>query len=162
MARIDPDQAERERLEIEHDPAEFIALLNDPTRGGTPYTLPDGQVVPRVPGIRRWIVDDDYCGAISLRWQPGTTELPPYCLGHIGYAVVPWKRRRGHATAALNAMLGIARDEGLAHVDLVTDVENKESQRVITANGGAVVEAFQAPGEHGGFDALLFRVILRS
>jgi RimJ/RimL family protein N-acetyltransferase len=82
------------------------------------------------------------------------------CLGHFGHAVVPWKRRRGYASATLGALQAIARDEGLAHVDLVTDVENTESQRVITANGGAVVGAFQAPSAHGGFDALLFRVDL--
>jgi predicted acetyltransferase len=39
--------------------------------------------------------DGEFCGSIGLRWLPGTEELPPHCLGHIGYAVVPWKRRLG-------------------------------------------------------------------
>jgi predicted acetyltransferase len=41
--------------------------------------------------------DGDFAGAINLRWQPGTAELPPHCLGHIGYGVVPWKRGRCEA-----------------------------------------------------------------
>ena len=86
--------------------------------------------------------DGEYCGAISLRWQPGTMDLPPHCLGHIGYAVVPWKRRRGYATAALEQMLVLARDEGLPFVDIVTDDDNVASQAVVRANGGLLEEEF--------------------
>ncbi len=43
---------------------------------------------------------------IGLRWQRGSEALPPYCLGHIGYAVVPWKQGRGYATRALREVLG--------------------------------------------------------
>jgi len=39
--------------------------------------------------------DDEFAGSIGFRWQPGTSALPPHCLGHIGYAVVPWKQGRG-------------------------------------------------------------------
>ena len=62
---------------------------------------PDGSTAKRLPGFKRWLWDGEFCGSIGLRWQPGTTALPPHCLGHIGYAVVPWKRRRGYATQAL-------------------------------------------------------------
>ena len=65
--------------------------------------------------------DGEFCGSIGFRWQPGTEVLPPHCLGHIGYAVVPWKKRRGHATRALAAMLPLARAEGLGYVELTTD-----------------------------------------
>ena len=43
----------------------------------------------------------------------GTEALPPTCLGHIGYAVVPWKRGRGYATRALAMLLPEARKEGV-------------------------------------------------
>ncbi|HSO04292.1 MAG TPA: GNAT family N-acetyltransferase, partial [Candidatus Limnocylindrales bacterium] len=84
----------------------------------------------------------------------------PTCLGHIGYSVVPWKRRRGYATAALAAMLPIAAAEGLPIVDITTDVDNVASQRVILANGGVLVERFTKPESAGGGAALRFAVDL--
>jgi len=33
--------------------------------------------------------DGEFCGQIAFRWQPGTEALPPHCLGHVGYSVVP-------------------------------------------------------------------------
>ena len=53
-----------------------------------------------------------------------------------GYSVVPWKRRRGYASAALAQMLGHARAEGLDYVHVTTIPENAASQRVIAKNGG--------------------------
>ena len=79
--------------------------------------------------------DGEFCGSIGFRWQPGTEVLPPHCLGHIRYAVVPWKKRRGHATRALAAMLPLALAEGLRYVELTTDPDSLPSQRVIEANG---------------------------
>src|SRR2546430_6881442 len=37
-------------------------------------TLPDGSVVPRLPGYRKWIWDGEFCGVIGFRWQPGRSE----------------------------------------------------------------------------------------
>lgn len=159
-ATEDADAAARELAEIDADPVAFVAALNDPVRGGLPVTLPDGTEVPRLPGIRRWMWDGEYCGAISLRWQPGTMDLPPYCLGHIGYALVPWKRRRGYATTALGEMLVLARDEGLPFVDIVTDDDNLASQAVVRANGGLLEEEFVTPPSAGSQPALRFRVLL--
>lgn len=154
----DPDAAALELAEAEADPAAFVALLNDPLRGGQRVTLPDGSTVDRIPDILRWMWDGEYCGRISFRWQPGTTELPPTCLGHIGYGVVPWKRHRGYATQALAQMLEIARTSELPYVDITTDLDNAFSQRVILANGGELVETFRKPEVHGGDEAYLFRI----
>jgi predicted acetyltransferase len=104
--------------------------------------------------------DGEFCGTIGLRWQPDTTELPSYCLGHIGYSVVPWKRNHGYATAALRALLPHARSVGLPYVELTTDVVNLASQRVITANGGVLVEEFTKPATYGGAPSLRFRIVL--
>ena len=144
-ATEDAAAAAAELAEIDADPGAFVAALNHPTRGGWPVTLPDGSEVPRLPGMRRWMWDGEYCGAISLRWQPGTMDLPPHCLGHIGYAVVPWKRRLGYATSALGQMLELAREEGLPFVDIVTDDDNTASQAVVRANGGLLEEEFVTP-----------------
>lgn len=116
--------------------------------------------MPRLPGYRRWLWDGEFCGAIGLRWQPGTPALPPTCLGHIGYSVVPWKRGRGYATRALGLLLPEARREGLPYVELTTDAANVASRRVIEANGGVLVETFHKPAAHGGAEALRFRIAL--
>src|SRR5688500_15269098 len=107
---------------IARDPAEFVALQVDREARGPPIVRADGSRVPRLPRYRRWVWDGEFCGVISLRWQPGTTALPPYSPGHIGFSVVPWKRGRGYAKRALAALLPGARSEGLAFVELTTDV----------------------------------------
>jgi predicted acetyltransferase len=115
---------------------------------------------PRLPGYMQWMWDGEFCGSIGFRWQPGTTELPPYCLGHIGYSVVPWKQQRGYATHALQLLLPMARAEGLAYVELTTQVDNIASQRVIEANGGEVVEQFHKSHMHGGAESFRYRIRL--
>ena len=154
-------EAAREELaRIQADPAAFVASLDDPEARGGDITLPDGTMVKRMPGYRRWMWDGAFCGSIGFRWQPGTAELPTYVLGHIGYAVAPWKRRRGYATRALGLMLKEVARHGLPHVDLTTDPDNLPSQKVITANGGFLVERITKVAAHGGTEALLFRIAL--
>jgi predicted acetyltransferase len=98
---------------IADDPDGFLASLGDRSASGM-VTLPDGSHARRIPGFRRWMWDGEFCGTIGLRWQTGTEALPPHCLGHIGYTVVPWKRRRGYATQALREILQDAKAEGCA------------------------------------------------
>ena len=123
-------------------------------------TLGDGSKVPRLPGYRRWMWDGEFCGSIGFRWQKGTSALPPYVLGHIGYAVVPWKRGRGYATRALALVLEDARHEGLDHVTLTTDPDNEPSHKVILANGGVLVERFNAGPAYCSHDHLRWRIPL--
>ncbi len=155
-----PGHAHEERRRIGSDPQAYLVGLDDREALGEPITLPDGSTARRIPGIRRWLWDGDFCGSIGLRWQPGTTDLPPHCLGHIGYGVVPWKQRRGYATEALRQVLPLADAEGLAFVDISTDADNIASQRVIVANGGVLVEEFTKPEGHGGGPGLLYRIAL--
>jgi len=153
--------AAREELEkIEADPPAFLASLVDREGKGLPVKLPDGSLVPRLPGFRRWMWDGEFCGSIGLRWQHGTTALPPHCLGHIGYAVVPWKQRKGCATRALGLLLPEARVVGLPHVEITTEPENLASQRVILANGGVLVEHFTKPPQFGSTPGLRYRIEL--
>ena len=77
--------------------------------------------------------------------------MPSHVLGHIGYSVVPWKRRRGYATRALGLILSDAHAEGLEYVEITTDLDNIASQRVIEANGGLLVERFR---KHEGSNRL--------
>ena len=152
--------AQEELVRIRSDADAFLASLEDREAKGSPVTLPDGSVVRRIPGFRRWLWDGEFAGSIGLRWQPGTTDLPPHCLGHIGYAVVPWKQRRGYATAALRLMLPEARAVGLPFVELTTDPDNLASQRVIEAAGGALHEKFIKPPQFGSKPGLRYRIAL--
>jgi predicted acetyltransferase len=152
--------ADEHLAKIEEDAGAFLASLVDREARGDPIKLPDGSTVPRLPGYTRWMWDGDYCGSIRLRWQPGTEALPPHCLGHIGYAVVPWKQRRGYATAALAQLLPGAREEGLRYVEITTEAANVASRRVIEANGGVLVEEFVQPPAYGGKPGLRYRIDL--
>jgi len=152
--------AQDELKRIAADPEAFLASLVDKEGRGGPITLPDGTTVPRLPGYRRWLWDGEFCGSIGLRWQRGTEALPPHCLGHIGYAVVPWKRGRGYATRALREVLREAKAEGLRYVEITTAPDNVASQRVIQANGGVLVEEFVTPPALGGRRELRYRVNL--
>ncbi|MFC3069124.1 GNAT family N-acetyltransferase [Phenylobacterium soli] len=152
--------AEEELARIAADPAAFVASLEHLEPSGETITLPDGAKAPRLPGYRRWIWDGEFCGSIGFRWQPGTAELPSYVLGHIGYAVVPWKEGRGCAKAALALVLEDARARGLPWVELTTTPDNIPSQRVIEANGGVLVGQFDKSPHYGGGPALRWRVDL--
>jgi predicted acetyltransferase len=156
-----PQTALDELARIARDADAFVREQVDREAKGPRLTLPDGSVVPRLPGYLRWMWDGEFCGSIGFRWQPGTTELPEYCLGHIGYSVVPWKRQRGYATRALQLLLPQAREEGLAYVELTTDADNIASRRVIEANGGKLVEHFKKAAAYGGAESLRFRISLQ-
>lgn len=120
--------AAQEELErIRSDPVAFLASMEDREAKGPPVRLPDGSLVSRIPGFRRWLWDGEFAGSIGFRWQHGTAELPPHCLGHVGYAVVPWKQGRGYAKAALLELLPEARAVGLPYVEVITDPVNLPS-----------------------------------
>jgi predicted acetyltransferase len=115
------------------DPAKFLTSLVE--QGGV-ITLPDGSTRAKLPFIRLWMWDGAFCGTISLRWQPGSDSLPSHVLGHVGYAVVPWKRGQGYASLAMGVILDKAREIGLRQVQITTDPDNIASRRVIEKNGG--------------------------
>lgn len=145
------DVSGEELAEIAHDPDAFIAARRDDVGAGALITLPDDRQVPRLPQRIRWIWDGEFSGLIGMRWQPGTNELPQHVLGHIGYAVVPWKRGHGLAKRALRHMLEEAREVGLSRLEISTEAENMASQKTILANRGrfarTVVNELYGPTE---------------
>ena len=86
--------------------------------------------------------------------------MPPYILGHIGYAVVPWKRGHGHATDALRLLLPELKAEGLRYVEVTVEPQNLSSRHVIEANGGVFVEEFTAPEMYGSKPGVRYRIPL--
>ncbi|WP_353185354.1 GNAT family N-acetyltransferase [Bosea sp. (in: a-proteobacteria)] len=146
------DVAPEQLAAIAADPDAFLAAL----RGGPGrIRLADGREVERLPGPTRWIFAEDrperpFVGAINLRWQEDAggrpvPALPEHVLGHIGYAILPAFAGHGYASAALAAMLRVARDAGLAQVEITCDEANAASRRVIEKNGGRLIESFVAP-----------------
>ena len=159
---VAPEQRAREELDqISLDTDAFLASMTDRNPVGRFVTLPDGSQQARIPGICRWLWDDGFCGSINFRWQPGTAELPPTILGHIGYSMVSWKWGRGYGKAALRLILIEARKEELPYVELTTAPDNIRSQRVILANGGEFVEQFKEPEAYGGAIGLRYRIPLK-
>ena len=156
---------------LDTDLAGFFQATDDPHALGPPVTLPDGTQRARIPGLQRWIWDGTeadegeasaagFAGQIGLRWAAAGAPLPPHVLGHVGYAVVPWKRQRGHATRALALLLVLAREQGLASLDITTDPDNTASQRVITGNGGVLIGGFDKGAAYGHKPGLRYRVSL--
>lgn len=143
--------------EILLDTAAFVEEINSP-RNKAPIKMPDGSLKPRLPALTMWMWDGDFCGSINLRYVEGTDELPPYVPGHMGYAVVPWKQRNGYATEALKQFLPNARERGLKRVTLTCDANNVASRKVITANGGEMLQIL--PKGEDGAEELLFGITL--
>lgn len=152
----------RKQIEtIEADPDGFLAKEVDLEGTGPPIELPDGTTFPRIPGYRKWIWDSEFCGGISFRWVADRGEyLPSHVLGHIGYGVVDWKRRRGYATRALRMMLPEARARGLDYVELTVNEENIASRKVMEAAGAELYERFTMPEHQGGGPGRRYRIDL--
>jgi len=136
------------------------AFLFDLTRQDGSIVIGQGRVgraVPRLPSRVFWLDDGAFCGIINLRFVAGSDALPDYVSGHIGYAVVPWKRGRGYATRALALLLPVAREVGLTRIEITCDDDNEASRRVILKNGGV---AIGTRPEAGAKTKLVFRIDL--
>ena len=140
----------------------FISKQDDPDGKAGDIKLPNGQFVPRLPGFHRWMWDGEVCGTINFRWNKGSTELPPHCLGHIGYAVFPWKRGLGYATEALRLMLIEISPLKMPFVEVTTNIDNLASQKVILNNGGVFFEQFTKTDISGGGEGTRYRIQLQN
>ena len=155
-----PEAAAEERARIAEAPEALLNGFEDPEAAGPPVILPDGSTVSRLPSIRRFIWQDGFAGVISLRWTKDGGPLPETCSGHVGYGVVPWRRREGLASRALKEICALAPRYGLRRMELTTDPDNLASQKVITSAGGVLLRRFEAPKSLGGGTTLLFEIAL--
>jgi predicted acetyltransferase len=63
-------------------------------------------------------------------------------------------------TAGLRLVLEQAKQRGLHHVEITTQVDNLASQKVILANGGRQIGLRRKIPAYGGTEELLFRIAL--
>ena len=111
--------------------AEYVATVRADGAETTPRRI---GIVPHTTWW--WVDGEDYLGRISVRHR--LTEFLRDVGGHVGYYVRPSRRRRGHATAMLRAVLPYAADLGLERVLVTCDDTNEGSRRVIEAAGGVL------------------------
>lgn len=78
--------------------------------------------------------------------------------------MVPWHRRRGVASFALQTLLRELRSTdllaGMSYLELTTQPDNIASQRVIEKCGGRFVESFATPAPYGDHAELRYRIPL--
>ncbi|WP_081784861.1 GNAT family N-acetyltransferase [Cellulomonas sp. KRMCY2] len=92
-------------------------------------------------------VDGVIVGCVSVRHR--LNDSLAQVGGHIGYAVRPAFRNRGHATAMLRQALAVARTLGLAEALVTCDDDNVASAAVIERCGGVLQDVVPAPGSCG-------------
>ena len=100
----------------------------------------------RVPDTDYWLYEGKtFIGHLSLRY-----ELNDYLKrigGHIGYQILPSKRRMGYGKEILRLGLAKARAIGLRCVLVTCDETNIGSKKIIEANGGQLENAIFIEGE---------------
>jgi predicted acetyltransferase len=90
------------------------------------------------------VVDGAVVGRSSIRFELNASLRVEG--GHIGFAVRPSHRRRGHATEILRQSLVVARAGGVDRALVTCDDDNIGSWRTIEANGGVLENIVEVDG----------------
>ncbi|MFD5780963.1 GNAT family N-acetyltransferase [Streptomyces sp. NPDC058220] len=133
-----------ERSLLLHEMEEFAATWHRPEVFATYVDRLNAEPLEETPRIEGWVPSttlwyvegDTFLGRLAIRHRlnPFLYELG----GHIGYAVRPTARGRGHATAMLAEALPVARGLGIGSVLVTCDTTNVPSRKVIEAAGGVL------------------------
>ncbi len=115
----------------------YLQRLEDQSRG---IALPPGWVPC---SLLVGVVDGVVVGRVSIRYE--LNDFLQSLGGHIGYAVLPDHRRRGHATEMLRQALVIARSRGIDSVLVTCDDDNIGSAKVIEHCGGVLDGLVEQP-----------------
>lgn len=137
---------EDEIAQVEREPEWFVRQANNPPRH---VVLPDGTLGERVASTELWYVEGaTFLGSVGIRHE--LNALLTTWGGHIGYAVRPSARGRGHASAMLAGALDHVRAHlPLTRVMLTVNLDNAASIRVIEKNGGVLHDEVDHPWVKG-------------
>jgi predicted acetyltransferase len=89
-----------------------------------------------VPESTYWLVRDGTTFVGFSRLRHRLVPALEHHGGHVGYAIHPSERRKGHGTRILALTLDKAREMGLDRLLVTCDTDNVASVRVIEKNGG--------------------------
>lgn len=129
---------------LDRDPDEaWVAYVDRMERWRRGIDLPADRV--RAAFLVAW-VDDQIVGRSSIRFE--LNEYLATAGGHIGYAVLPQHRRKGHATEILRQSVVIARAEGVDDLLVTCSETNVGSRAVIEACGGDYESSVHDPKEN--------------
>lgn len=98
---------------------------------------------PKVPGLTYFYVreeDDCIVGMCNIRLA--LNDFLRREAGHIGYSVRPTERCKHYATSMLADAMKVCDRVGIQEVLVTCDKENPASAKVITNNGGKLVDEF--------------------
>ena len=142
---VQPPMSETRIRAIEAEFKRYIAGITEQT--GT-ITLPNGEVVPKVPFTLLWLVEgDEFIGEVSIRHRLNAWLLQEG--GHIGYGIRPSRQRQGYGRLILKLALEECRRLGLERVLVTALAANRGSVRIIEANGGRLENELEAPSGDG-------------
>lgn len=120
---------------------DWAQILDQVAREASGTDLPPGRVRAEFLVAE---VDGTPVGRVSIRYA-----LTPFLLevgGHVGYAVGPDHRRRGHATEILRQSVQRLADAGVDRVLVTCDDDNAASATVIERCGGVLEDVRERPG----------------
>ena len=114
----------------------YLAGLDALRRGAVEGLVRQDLLVAEVDGV--------IVGRASLRYD--LDEFLAHEGGHVGYCVLPARRRRGYATEILRQSVEIARVNGVDRILVTCDDDNVASAGVIERGGGVYESTVEGRG----------------
>ncbi len=152
------DGAAKSRREIDRIETRFDDFIAELTRKEGDIVLPDGKVIPRVPGDIFWLMDGEtFIGEASMRY-----ELNDWLMkigGHAGYGIRPSFQRQGYGKLILKLELDKLQALGIERALVTCYDHNIASAKVIEANGGVLENLIDDP--RGGGKSRRYWIDLR-